>query len=337
MTVRVGVIGTGMIGADHVARLTTQVVGSRVSAVFDVATDRAAQVAAAAGATSHTSWEAVVAADDVDAVLIASPGHLHPEQAIACIAAGKPVLCEKPLATTSADALRVLEAEAAAGRRYVQLGFMRRYDAGYLDVKRTMTDGVIGEPLLAHAIHRNATVPDFFRGEMSLTDSLVHEFDVFRWLFDTEIESVTVLPVRTSPLAADGMRDPQVAVLRMAGGQVVTVESFVNCQYGYDVRCEVVGSLGTVGLDNPRTTVVITAGRRSESVPADWQERFAPAYTVELQSWVDDLAAGRVGGPSTWDGYAATAVAEAAVQSYAEGRPVDVRLAERPALYTAGE
>ncbi|WP_088288190.1 Gfo/Idh/MocA family protein [Kineosporia sp. A_224] len=336
MTLRVGVIGTGMIGADHVTRLTTLVAGATVTAVFDVATERAHQVAATAGATAHTSWEAVVAADDVDAVVIASPGHLHPDQAIACIAAGKPVLCEKPLATSSAEALRVLQAEAAAGRRLVQLGFMRRYDAGYLDVKKAMADGVIGEPLLAHAIHRNATVPDFFRGEMSLTDSLVHEFDIFRWLFGAEIASVTVLPVKTSPLAANGMRDPQIAVLRMAGGEVVTVESFVNCQYGYDVRCEIVGSLGTVSLDNPRTTVVITAGHRSEGVPADWQERFEPAYTRELQTWVDGLAVGRVGGPSTWDGYAATAVAEAAVVSYAKGEPVDVVLADKPALY-AGE
>lgn len=336
MTLRVGVIGTGMIGADHVARLTTQVVGATVTAVFDVATERAQQAAASAGAASSPSWQALVAADDVDAVLIASPGHLHPDQAIACIAAGKPVLCEKPLATTTADAQRVLVAEQAAGRRFVQLGFMRRYDPGYLDVKQALSDGAIGVPLLAHAIHRNATVPDFFRGEMSLTDSLVHEFDIFRWLFGAEIAAVTVLAVKTSPLAAEGMRDPQVAVIQMAGGEIVTVESFVNCQYGYDVRCEIVGSLGTVSLDNPRTTVVLTAGRRSEGVPADWQTRFAPAYTCELQSWVDGLAAGQVTGPSAWDGYAATAVAEAAVRSYAQGERVEVTLVDQPTLYAGG-
>jgi myo-inositol 2-dehydrogenase/D-chiro-inositol 1-dehydrogenase len=277
MTLRVGVIGTGMIGADHVARLATQISGAQVTAVFDVATERAQQVAATAGATSHASWQDLVASPDVDAVLIASPGELHPEQTIAGIRAGKPVLCEKPLAAAATDALRVVDAEVAAGRRYVQVGFMRRYDAGYLAVLQAMRDGVIGEPLLAHAVHRNAGVPDFFRGEMALTDSLVHEFDVFRWLFDSEITAVTVLPVKTSPLAAEGMRDPQLVVVQLAGGEVVIIESFVNCQYGYDVRCEVVGSLGTVSLDNPRTAVVVTAGSRSENVPADWQVRFAPA------------------------------------------------------------
>ncbi|WP_088320197.1 Gfo/Idh/MocA family protein [Kineosporia sp. R_H_3] len=333
MTVRVGVVGTGMIGSDHVARLSTQVAGAAVTAVFDVATDRAREVAASAGARSLASWQDVVAADDVDAVLVASPGEVHPEQVVACIAAGKPVLCEKPLATSAAQAVRVLEAEVASGRRSVQVGFMRRYDPGYLDVRRAITDGVIGEPLLAHAVHRNAGVPDFFRGEMALTDSVVHEIDVFRWLFGAEIAAVTVVPVRRSPLAAGDLRDPQLVVLELTGGQVVTVESFVNCRYGYDVRCEVVGSTGTVSLDNPRTTAVRTAGARSERVPADWQERFAPAYLEELRAWVDGLAAGRVDGPSTWDGYAATAVAEAAVRSSREGRRVDVELVPRPDLY----
>lgn len=333
MTVRVGVIGTGTIGADHVDRLTTQVVGSAVTAVFDVATDRARAVAAASGAVVHGTWEALVAADDVDAVVVASPGELHPEQVLACLAAGKPVLCEKPLAMTTAEALQVLAAEQAAGRRLVQVGFMRRFDAGYRDVRAAMTDGTIGEPLLAHAVHRNASVPESFRGEMALTESAVHEFDVFRWLFSTEVAAVTVVPVRSSPLAANGLRDPQVVVLEMAEGQVVTVESFVSCRYGYDVRCEVVGSVGTVSLDNPRTTVVLGAAGRSERVPADWRERFADAYRAELQAWLDGLPAGAATGASAWDGYVATAVGDAAVRSSREGRRVAVELVERPALY----
>jgi myo-inositol 2-dehydrogenase/D-chiro-inositol 1-dehydrogenase len=168
---------------------------------------------------------------------------------------------------------------------------------------------------------------------MSLTDSVVHEFDLFRWLFDSEISGVTVVPVKQSPLGAAHLRDPQIVLLQMAGGEVVTVESFVNCQYGYDVRCEIVGSAGTVSLDNPRTTVVIGTVNRHERIPADWRERFGPAYVRELQAWVTGLAAGRVEGPSSWDGYAATAVAEAAVQSYGKGVRVDVELTDKPALY----
>jgi len=284
MAIRVGVIGTGTIGSDHVRRLTNDVVGASVGGVFDIADDRASQLASSVGARVYARWQDLVASDDIDAVVVASPGERHPDQTIACIEAGKPVLCEKPIATAMSEAVRVVEAEVAAGRRLAQVGFMRRYDAGYRSVKAAMTDGTIGEPLLAHAVHRNPAVPDSFQGEMSLTDSVVHEFDVFRWLFDNEIVSVLVLPVKQSPVGAAHLRDPQIIVVQLAGGEVVTIESFVNCRYGYDVRCEIVGSLGTVSLDNPRTTVVVGENGRQEHIPGDWRERFGPAYVSELQA-----------------------------------------------------
>jgi myo-inositol 2-dehydrogenase / D-chiro-inositol 1-dehydrogenase len=335
VTVRVGVIGTGMIGTQHVHRLAGEVVGSSVAAVFDVATDRAAALAAEVGARAADAWSDVVGDPDVDAVLIASPGDLHAEQVLACLAAGKPVLCEKPLATRAGDALKIVDAEVAAGRRLVQVGFMRRYDAGFRDVKATIDSGAIGEPLLAHAVHRNPSVPQTFVGEMSLTDSLVHEFDTFRWLFGQEIVATTVVAVRNSPVAAH-LRDPQIVLLELANGAVVDAESFVNCRYGYDVRCEVVGSTGTVALDNPRTTVVLRDGRRGETVPPDWGVRFGQAYADELQAWVDALAGGAQvapGASDAWDGYAAIAVAETAVASFAKHARTAVQLVDRPALY----
>jgi len=333
MTVRVGVIGAGMIGTEHVNRLAHQVVGAEVAAVFDVDASRAHRVGGAVRAVASGSALEVVQDPGVQALLIASPGDLHAEQVLSCLAAGKPVLCEKPLATNVEDCLAIVRAEVAVGHRLVQVGFMRRFDPAFRDVKAAMDDGSIGEPLLAHAVHRNPTVPDTFVGEMSMTDSLVHEFDTFRWLFGEEIVATTVVPTKASPRGAAHLRDPQIVLLEMAGGSVVTVESFVNAQYGYDVRCEVVGSLGAVSVDHPSTATLVSAGRRSGPVPADWRVRFAAAYVEELRQWVDGLAGGAVSGPSAWDGYAATAVAEAAVTSYAKGARADVVLVDRPALY----
>ena len=333
-TLNVGVIGTGNIGTDHIGKLSGRIAGARVSAVFDVDTERATAVAQQVGAKALGSALEVIGSADVDALVLASPGPLHPEQVLACLAAGKPVLCEKPLATTSEDCRRVIEAEVALGRRLVQVGFMRRYDPAYREVKTAVDSGAIGEPLMVHAIHRNPSVPDSFTSDMSMTDSVVHEFDTFRWLLGQEIAAVTLLAGKRSPRAGAGLeRDPQLVLMEMSDGTLVEVESFVACQYGYDVRCELVGAEGTVTLENRTGSALTARGAGASAVPADWRVRFSTAYHVELQEWVDGLAAGTVSGPSSWDGYAATAVSEAAVRALQTRARVEVSLGDRPALY----
>jgi myo-inositol 2-dehydrogenase/D-chiro-inositol 1-dehydrogenase len=329
VVLNVGVIGTGSIGSDHVLRLATRVSGARVGAVFDVDGERAAAVAGRAGARAHPQAADVIEDPSIDAVVIASPGDTHADLVLACIAADKPVLCEKPLATTTESALKVLEAEVAHGRRLTRVGFMRRHDGGYRAVKAALDEGSVGDPLLMHCVHRNASVPPGFTSDMSLTDSVIHEIDAARWLLGEEIVAASVVAVRPSPLAVDGVRDPQIVLLETASGAVVDIEVFVNCQYGYDVRCEVVGSTGTVSLDTPTTGALIRDGSRGHAVPADWRVRFGPAYLDELQEWVDGANAG----PSAWDGYAATAVALACVASLASGARTLVGLVDRPALY----
>ena len=329
----IGVIGAGNIGHDHIRRVTHSVAGARIAAVFDVAQERAKQVANDVGAVAVDDAHSLIADDRIEAVIIASPGHLHPDQALACLAAGKPVLCEKPLATTVEDSLRVLDAEVALGRRLVQVGFMRRYDPGYRQVKEVLRSGGVGEPLMVHSVHRNPTVPASFTGDMSLTDSVVHEMDVTRWLFDSEVTAVTVVAPRRTPLAAAHLQDPQLVLLETESGILVDVESFVSCQYGYDVRCEVVGSTGTVSLDTPSFGAVTSGGVRGHVVPADWRIRFGEAYRVELQEWVESVVSGTPSGPSTWDGYAATAIAVAAVQAQTSGSRTEVKLVDKPSLY----
>jgi myo-inositol 2-dehydrogenase / D-chiro-inositol 1-dehydrogenase len=331
VAVDVGVIGTGNIGTYHIERLATKVPGARVSGVFDVDSARAAAIAERVGATAYDDALAVVHADDVDAVIIASPGELHAGQAMACVEAGKPVLCEKPLATTTADCLKVLEAEAAAGRQLVQIGFMRRFDPGYLAAKHALEAGDIGEALLLHCVHRNPTVPDTFREFMAITDSVVHEIDLSRWLLSEEIVAVSVRSGKKSPLAP--AQDPQMVLFETASGVLVDVESFVNCQYGYDVRCELVGSEGLLAVEPGAGVRHTRSGATHAPVPVDWRERFEPAFQAEFVSWVAAVEAGDYQGASAWDGYAATAVAEAALEALDTGNRTEVRLIDKPAFY----
>jgi myo-inositol 2-dehydrogenase/D-chiro-inositol 1-dehydrogenase len=127
-----------------------------------------------------------------------------------------------------------------------------------------------------------------------------------------------------------------VLLMELAGGALVDVEVSANIGYGYDIRCEVVGEGGTAALaDNPGV-IVRTDGRFGGAVPVDWRQRFVRAYDVELQDWLDAVAAGTTTGPSAWDGYAATVVAETGLSALRSGERVAVSLGSKPALYESG-
>jgi myo-inositol 2-dehydrogenase / D-chiro-inositol 1-dehydrogenase len=159
MTVRIGVIGVGVMGTEHARLLNEAISHTELEAVCDINADRATAVAATAPRARVFDDPMVLMKDDrVDGVLIASSDQTHAEFVLAAIAAGKPVLCEKPLAATVAGCVRIMRAEAEAGRRLVSVGFMRRYDPGYLEIKRTVESGQLGRPLLVHCTHRNASV-----------------------------------------------------------------------------------------------------------------------------------------------------------------------------------
>ncbi|WP_046471692.1 Gfo/Idh/MocA family oxidoreductase [Allosalinactinospora lopnorensis] len=333
MAVKVGVIGAGMIGADHIRRLTTVVNGAEVVAVTDIDAERAAEVASGAGARSLPTGQEVISADDVDAVLVTSPGFAHTDPVLGAIEAGKPVFCEKPLATTAEDCLRIVEVEMKHGRRLVQVGFMRRYDAGYRAMKRAVDAGEVGTPLMMHCVHRNATVPESYHSEMATHDTAIHEIDAVRWLLDDEIASAQVLKPRRTAKRFDHLQDPQIMLFETFSGARVDVEVFVNCQYGYDIKCEVVGETGTVQLADPEQPLLRTAGRAHTVVLQHWKDRFGQAYDVEIQEWIDSVANGRVLGPSSWDGYAAAMIGDATVEALHSGRIVGAGLKERPAFY----
>ena len=324
MTVRVGVIGAGIMGADHINTLHRQVTGAAVTMVADLDLDRAEEVAAALpGVRATDDGVALIGDPAVDAVVVASPDASHADLAVAAVQAGKPVMCEKPLAPTLAECVRVVQEEqkvvGAGGPGLVSVGFLRRFDPGYLELMSAIEARVCGTPLLVHCVSRGVSSGPGATSESSVTGSAIHELDVVPWLLGARIVEVGWHAPRSSG-AVPGMQDPQLILLRTADGALTTVEVFLNARYGYDIRCEVVGDQGAVALTHPARVVADADARRASGYPADWRPRFADAYRIQLQAWVDAVAAGRPAPlASARDGLTASAVADAVIASMRDG------------------
>lgn len=332
MTVRLGIIGVGVMGADHARTIASQVAGASIRGIYDANGERARQIADEVGATDVAGDPKRLIDDpQVDAVLIASPDSTHKDLTLACVAARKPVLCEKPLAPTSQECLELINAEVEAGERFVQVGYMRRFDPFYVEMKSHLAAGELGKPLLFHCIHRNVAAPAWFDGGMAIANSAVHEFDIARWLLSGDLTAISVF--RPANISAQSPGAPVFLVLESAGGTLVTIEVFNDAAYGYDVKGELVCERGTVELQRPVRGVVNHALSQGASYPVDWRPRFQDAYRLQAQGWIEGIKSGRLNGASAWDGYAATRVAEAGLQSLKSGRREAIPAAAMPELY----
>jgi myo-inositol 2-dehydrogenase/D-chiro-inositol 1-dehydrogenase len=335
MTLRIGVIGTGAIGEDHIRRITNTLSGAKIVAVTDVNVEQAKAVIKnqKLDAKIYETGHDIIQSKEVDAILITSWGPTHEEFVLASIAAGKPVFCEKPLATTAEGCARIVDAEVKHGKRLVQVGFMRPYDKGYRALKDVVATGKIGEPLIVHCAHRNPVVGDNYTTDMAITDTMIHEIDVLRWLLDDDYVSVQVVYPRKTRKASTHLHDPQIVLIETAKGIRIDVEIFVNCQYGYDIQCEVVGETGIARLPEPASVLMRSDAKRSVEILTDWKQRFIEAYDIELQGFIDAVNQGQPNGPSAWDGYAAAVTADACVKAQQTGEIVPVTMKQRPAFY----
>ncbi|GIK71870.1 MAG: inositol 2-dehydrogenase [Chloroflexota bacterium] len=331
--IQIGVIGVGGMGERHARNLTQEVGAARVVALSDVDAERTAYVAAMCGA-DHTFTDGfdLIHHPDVEAVLIAAPDRFHASLTQACLDAGKPVLCEKPLAQSAAEAKRLVDAEVAGGRRLIQVGLMREYDPAHLKVKQMIDSGALGKALAFGGVHVNAGSLTPRTIEDVIVNSAVHDLHSARWMMGDEVVRVYT---SYAPYRADHLDTARLVLIQLhfRSGAVGHIECNVEAGYGYEVDVKLTGERGSVETSSLQSAVVRANNQRGQWVEEDWLQRFEVAYIHEVRAWVHSLQAGVATGPSAWDGFVSLLVADACIASAKSGQPVDVDIPAMAEMY----
>jgi predicted dehydrogenase len=323
------------MGRRHAENLRRLVPEARLLAIADVAPDRARQAASELDVEqSYRSLEEMLACKDLKAVVIATPDKFHAQAIRTAAAAGKDILCEKPLATNLADAHAALDAVSKAGVR-LQIGFMRRYDPAYEAAMKRVEGGEIGEPVVFKSVGRDKDVPPIAAYQSNVNGMLfynntIHDFDVARWLMRDEVvetHAYTTVAIRPE-VAQYGDVVASVVNLKFANGAIGNVESYVQALYGYDVRTEIVGSKGSVFIGSlEKTAATFLSANGSTQILADhFLSRFADAYLAEVRDFVHNMLHDRPPQVSGEDGLKALAIAVAAENSHLQRKPCRVAI-----------
>jgi predicted dehydrogenase len=329
----VGVLGVGEMGRRHAENLRHLVPNGRLVAIADVALERARQTASELEIENfYSSLEAMLECKGLDAVVIATPDKFHPAAVKLAAAAGKSILCEKPLALNLADAHESLQAVSKA-KVYFQVGFMRRYDPAYAAAMQRIEAGEIGTPVVFKSIGRDKDGPPISSYQLNINGMLfytntIHDFDLARWLMQDEVSEVhAYATVAIRPEVAQfGDAVASVVNLKFKQGAIGNIESHAQAAYGYDVRTEIVGSKGSImvgSLHQTPATFLTTHG--STQLLADhFLSTFAKAYLAEIRDFVDCIVHGRPPRVTGDDGLKALILATAAENSHLQAKPIKV-------------
>ena len=334
---KVGLIGVGSMGTQHFLRIMNVISGATVVAVSDINEAHAKEVIAPYEGVRYIADPIELIRDpEVDAVVIVSIDSTHEAYCIEAIKQQKYIFCEKPLSSSAAGAKAVVDAEMAGGKRLIQMGFNRRFDTRYEELKALVASGDLGEPMVAHCAHRNATYAPQYDDVTAVTGTAVHEIDIMSWLVgDYFTKAQVIFPKSSRHVQNPNLHDPQIVLLTTSTGMVVSCEIWVNCQFAYDVRCEVLCEDGTATLPRPARVDVCTKQQNYTGMTTDGGGYFADSYNREFQAWADACNSGTVNeaAASAWDGYCAAVTTDACLKAHKSGAIEPVALTERPAFY----
>ena len=328
----VGLIGAGRLGRVYARDLASRLAETKLVAVADPVESVAKEVAAEFDVPKHYA-DPLAMIDDpaVDAVVIVSPTHTHRELVIAAASRKKPTFCEKPPALSLDEVSEMQDAVSTSGM-FLQMGFMRRFDAGYASAKKQIEEGRIGTPLVFKSTSRDPFRPslEYANPKSSggmLLDMGIHDFDLARW-FMGEVRTVSTIgaTIAYPELATVGDIDNAVASLTFASGKLGVVDLSRSGIYGYDISTEILGLEGTLRIGYLRETPVMLMTKNSvahDTVPY-FMERFRDAYTTQLQNFAQNVQQQRPAPITIEDGMEALRIGVAATRAHETGRSVVV-------------
>ena len=293
----IGIIGVGIMGRGHALYLSDYVKGGKVVAIYDANLVTAQKVAKEVFKKTkvlpkvYRDLSMILDDQQVKAVIIASPDHLHANHLEQAVLAGKDVLCEKPLASKEKDARKVAKL-VRNSKSIVGIGFMRRFDRPYQDLKKEIESGKYGKVLQIRCTSRNVSSPNATTA-MLLTNVAVHEIDIIRWLLGEEIVSVDVNFAKTTRKANSNLSDPISVNCHTESGVLVTIDICANSTYGYEVGMEVITENGSLVIENLGQLNIAynfkLPTRKGGTLHKDWMGRFKPAYIAELTAFINSL------------------------------------------------
>ena len=323
---KVGVIGTGLMGSGHARNIDKFVLDASVVALSDLNTVSMQALSEELGTVKSTyqNPEDLINDDEVDAIVIASPDSLHPAHIRMVLGSGKQALCEKPLAVNLEEAKTIASeissVETELGRRLISFGFQRRFDPAYKEVRRLLRSGNFGNALFVRAITRNVKSTDITTPQM-YSNIAIHDFDIYRWLFESNWVDVQTHSCRSSSLTQPGLKDPLLFSAYLDNGIVLMADIVAFNNYGYDARFEVVCERGSIEVgifgDVIQRVDFKADSAQGGNLAQNWMVRSRDAYIQEVIAWSNQVTSGVINQDlaSVADALAANVASEMGIQS----------------------
>jgi scyllo-inositol 2-dehydrogenase (NAD+) len=328
-------VGAGRAGSVHAENLTEYAPDAEVVAVVDGELDKAKRLAGRVGATGcHATLDEALEESGFEAVVISTPTFTHRDLAVRAAGAGKHVFCEKPMALTVEECDDMVSAAERAGV-VLQIGFMRRFQTEFVEARRRISAGDIGEPMVVKSLTRGPGLPPAWAWDLEKSNGMLaevnsHDFDCVRWLAGSDIERVYAETANkkgaSRGVGTPNFYDNAVVTLRFESGAIGTIDGTCPADYGYDARMEILGSEGLLVIGDIRGQAIVELRDREVGSVAPtyrtWPDRFEKGYRDEIRAFVRSALRGERPVVTGEDGRHAVRAVRAANRSWMEERPI---------------